>query len=482
VTVRTYGRVIADLADEDPDRPALTVDDATWSRRELDDGAVRTAHSFAAMGVTQGSLVSLALANSRELFESFIACWKLGAVPQPLSHRLPAAERRAIVSVADPALVVGADPADHPGRRCLPPGWRPSTEVPTTPLPDAVSPSWKAPTSGGSTGTPKVILAGATAEMDPAAPPPVAGMRKGGVTAVPGPMHHNGPLVFAMNGLLHGNHVGVLSRFDPEATLRLFERTRADLTILVPTMMHRIWRLPAEVRASRDLSALRFVWHTAAPCPAWLKRAWIGWLGGERIWEMYAGTESMAATTIRGDQWLEHPGSVGRLVTGEMVVLGPDGERLPPGQVGEIFMRVTPGAAPTYRYLGAEPRTAGDGWSSLGDLGWFDDEGWLFLADRRTDLIITGGANVYPAEVEAALESHPLVVSAAVVGLPDEDLGQRVHALVQTSGGVGTDELIAHVRGLVASSKVPRSVELVEESLRDDSGKVRRFRHRDERS
>src|SRR5205823_23952 len=161
--------------------------------------------------------------------------------------------------------------------------------------------------------------------------------------------------------------------------------------------------------------------HLAAPCPRWLKQEWIDWLGAERIWEGYGGTEGQAGTLISGPEWLSHPGSVGRTAFGEIRIVDADGNQVPAGQVGEIVMRAT-----GYHYVGAEPRLIGE-WESLGDLGWMDDDGYLYIADRSQDLILVGGSNVYPAEVEAALEEHPDVLSSAVIGLPDDDLGEAVH-------------------------------------------------------
>ena len=224
--------------------------------------------------------------------------------------------------------------------------------------------------------------------------------------------------------LLAGCHVVLLERFDAEATLAAIAEHRADVVYLVPTMMKRIWRLPEETRLAYDLSSLRMVWHLAEPCPMWLKEAWIEWLGAERIWELYAGTEGQAVTVITGDEWLEHRGSVGRAVIGEFMIADLDGNPLPPGEKGEVWLRNTSGK-PTYRYIGAEPRTLDGGWESLGDMGWCDEDGYLYLADRMQDMILSGGANIYPAEVEAALLEHPAVRSVAVIGLPDEDRGQH---------------------------------------------------------
>jgi bile acid-coenzyme A ligase len=252
---------------------------------------------------------------------------------------------------------------------------------------------------------------------------------------------------------------------------------------VVPTMMQRIWRLPTEVRERYDVSSLRAVWHLAAPCPAWLKEAWIEWLGPDTIIELYAGTEAQATTIITGREWLAHRGSVGKPWAGEMKIVGPDGEDLPPGEVGEIFMRPADREKRTYRYVGADARTLGDGWESLGDMGSMDADGYLYLSDRKTDMILVGGSNVYPAEIEAALEEHPAVQSAVVVGLPDEDLGSRPHALVHVvpPGSATDDDLRAHLAERLVRYKIPRSFEYVDEPLRDDAGKVRRSALRDAR-
>jgi bile acid-coenzyme A ligase len=273
----------------------------------------------------------------------------------------------------------------------------------------------------------------------------------------------------------------LLPRFEPEATLAAIEKTRATWIYLVPTMMTRIWRLPEEVRAKYDISSLETLWHLAAPCPAWLKEAFIHWVGPEVVMELYAGTEAQAVTTISGAEWLTHRGSVGKVTAGEMVAVGEDGQFLPPREVGEIYMRRPEGAAPSYKYIGATAKTLPGGWETLGDIGWFDEEGYLYLADRRTDMILVGGSNVYPAEIEAALEEHDDVQSCAVVGLPDDDLGNRIHAIVQTKGAANEEALRAHLKEKLVSYKQPRSYEFVSEPLRDDAGKVRRTALRDER-
>jgi bile acid-coenzyme A ligase len=249
----------------------------------------------------------------------------------------------------------------------------------------------------------------------------------------------------------------------------------------VPTMMHRIWRLPDSERTRFDLGSLRVVYHMAAPCPVWLKEAWIGWLGGDRILELYGGTEAQAVTVITGDEWLAHRGSVGRCVLGEIRVLDPEGNELPPGEVGEIWMRRGPDAAPSYRYVGAEAKRRPGGWESLGDMGRTDEEGYVYLSDRDTDMILVGGTNVYPAEVEAALEEHPSVTSSCVIGLPDEDYGNLVHAIVQTSEPLTGAALEEFMRSRLTRYKRPRTYEFVTTPLRGEDGKVRRTALRAER-
>jgi bile acid-coenzyme A ligase len=246
-------------------------------------------------------------------------------------------------------------------------------------------------------------------------------------------------------------------------------------------MMKRIWRLPEDVRDRYDLSSLRWVWHLAEPCPEWLKQAWIDWLGPERIIELYAGTEAQTATVIIGTEWLEHRGSVGRPINGEIVILDADGNELPHGEQGEVWLRSSRDT-PTYHYVGAEARSREGGWESLGDVGWVDDTGYLYLGDRMQDMILSGGANLYPAEIEAAIQEHPAVRSVIVIGLPDDDLGSRAHAIVEADpAAVSEHELLEFLGERLVRYTIPRSVEYVTEPLRDDAGKVRRAQLRADR-
>ena len=273
-----------------------------------------------------------------------------------------------------------------------------------------------------------------------------------------------------------------MTRFDAEETLKLLEAHSVDWVMLVPTMMHRIWNLPEETRNKYDLSALRIMLHLAAPCPAWLKEKWIEWIGPMRVHELYGGTEAQGVTWINGEEWLAHRGSVGRPAeTCEMKIVGENGETLAPRETGEVYMRPLTGPGTTYHYIGANSKQIDGGWESIGDIGWMDEEGYLYLADRHTDMILAGGANIYPAEVEAAIDAFPGVRSSAVIGLPDDDMGNLIHAIVDAPGGFDEDALRAHLAERLVRYKIPRTFEVAHEPLRDDAGKLRRSALRAER-
>jgi bile acid-coenzyme A ligase len=304
-----------------------------------------------------------------------------------------------------------------------------------------------------------------------------------GSMLIPGPLYHNGPFLWGMGALFRGNQVTVTTRFDAEQTLKLIQDEQVDIVYMVPTMMQRIWNLPEEVRQAFDLSSLKVLWHLAAPCPGWLKEAYIDWLGARVIWELYGGTEGQGSCIISGEEWLLHRGSVGKPVeTCEMIVVDEAGIELSSGEIGEVFMRPLTGPGSTYRYIGAEAKVIGGGYESIGDMGYFDADGYLYLADRQTDMILSGGANIYPAEVEAAIDAFPGVRSSAVIGLPHEDLGNYVYALVDApANDVDTEALLDHLRGRLVRYKIPRTIEFSIEPLRDDAGKVRRKALRQER-
>lgn len=477
----SLGAKLAQLAQLKPDAPAVTCGETTLTYEQFHRLSNRAARGLAAKGVKFGDLVTLGLPNSTDFAVACWAIWKLGATPQPISFRLPKGELEAIMELAKTPVVIAQ--FDHQIDR-------PLLSIPDllslsdddSDLPDAIAPVSKAPTSGGSTGRPKLILSGqpgVTAKETPE----IGGWRlkPGSVALLPAPLYHNAGFGMMMSAFSVGCHMVLMPRFEAEATLAEIARNKATWVYLVPTMMNRIWHLPEEVRGKYDLSSLETLWHLAAPCPAWLKEAFIHWVGPETVMELYAGTEAQAVTTISGAEWLEHRGSVGKVTVGEMVAVGEDGSFLPPREVGEIYMRRPEGAPPSYKYIGATAKVLEGGWESLGDIGWFDEDGYLYLADRRTDMILVGGSNVYPAEIEAALEEHPEVQSCAVIGFPDDDLGNKIHAIVQTKGSRDEASLRAHLAARLVTYKQPRTYEFVDEPLRDDAGKVRRSALRDER-
>lgn len=444
-----------------PDRTALVHGDERWTFGDLDVRSAAWARTLAAGGVVADDLVAFSLPNGPEFIALAFGIYRAGATPAPISGKLPAIEREAILAVMRPRLFVTGD------------------DVPDAALPEImthhVAASWKACTSGGSTGTPKVIVdcrsAGFPAGTD------FIGIPADAVVLVPGPLYHNAPFSAAVFALWKGSTVVTMDRFDAEGALALIDHERVAWSIMVPTMLHRIMMLPAEVRDCHDLSSWRMVVHTAAPMARWLKQAWIDWLGPDQIWEVYGATEGLVRCWIGGTAWLERPGSVGRPIGGARLrILDEHGEEVPTGSTGEVFAMPPGGARSSYRYIGAERRATADGWESVGDCGHVDAEGYLYLADRRADLIISGGVNIWPAEVEAAVSRHPGVRSCAVYGEDDIDLGQRVHAVVETGSALTLDALRCFLADHLARDKWPRALTLQATPVRDDAGKFRKTR------
>jgi bile acid-coenzyme A ligase len=480
--VPPIGAQISRLAEVAPDEPAVSCGGVTITRAELDSSTNRLARAYAGLGVGVGDYVTIVLPNSVEWVQAAVACWKLGAVPQPLSPRLPDAEFEGLLELRPRALLVGRE--DPRGQiPSVPSGFVADPALSDDPLPEAVSPCWKSLASGGSTGRPKLIEAGGDSRIQ-ALIGYGLGAQEGDTTLVPVPLSHNTGMTTASIALLMGHHLVLAPRFDPHDFLRLITEYRVTFLTTVPTIMQRVLPVYHADPDAYDLSSIRRFWHVGAPCPPAVKQAWIDLLGPEKLWELYGGTELQALTFISGDQWLTHRGSVGIVVSGEMKVLDDDGNPCPPGVEGEIYMRPNPGSAPTYRYIGVTAKSR-DGWDSLGDLGYFDADGFLYLSDRRVDMFTVGGRNVYPAEIEGALSAHPEVLSCLVVGVPDPnfgDMGQVPHALVHTADGSALDSVGVQefLRERIEAYKVPRSVEFVDGPLRDDAGKARRSAVRDE--
>lgn len=472
------GVALAELAAEDPDRPAVTTSTESLTRQEFEHRTNRLARAYIEQGVTPDSFVSILLPTGSAYLEAVVATWKAGSTPQPVSHRLPARELQEIIELADPSLVVGAD---VPGRNSVPADWAAAEGISSEPLPPMIASSLKAPTSGGSTGRPKLIVSTepATAESLRS----FAGLvrlKQDGAVLSTGPLSHNGPLFTNVAALLLGCHVVVMERFDAAQALALVEHHGVDWMYSVPTMLRRIQDLPEEILAAADTSSLRTVITMAAACSPSLRAFCLDYFGPDAMVELYAATEAHAVTITDGHGWLSHPGSVGRPVVGEIEVRGPEGSALPAGEVGELWMRRSADEAGPYRYVGAEPQRSKDGWETVGDLGHIDADGMLYLADRKKDMVLVGGSNVYPAEVESALEEHPDVQAACVVGLPDDEYGNLIHAVLNVTGPVSDDELRDHLRAAIAPYKLPRSFERTSKPLRDEAGKMRRSRIRQE--
>ena len=338
--------------------------------------------------------------------------------------------------------------------------------------------------SSGTTGWPKGVrkpLPG-TRFGDPASIPAqiAQGLTAGNAGAdsvylCPAPLYHSAPLVGSMSWQRVGATVVLMENFDPRQCLELIERYRVTDAQFVPTMFVRMLRLPRAERERYDVSSLRRVLHTAAPCPIAVKRRMLEWWG-PIIDEYYSGTEDLGATYISAQEWLAHPGSVGRPIA-ECHIVGLDGEELAVGQVGVVYFAGGRG----FEYHNDPDKTAsvinGKGWRTLGDMGFLDEDGYLYLTDRRAHMIISGGVNIYPQEAENVLAGHPAVADVAIIGVPDDEMGEAVKAVVRLIDSVVPEadleaDLIAYCHAELASCKCPRSVDFVDDLPRDPNGKL----------
>jgi long-chain acyl-CoA synthetase len=310
---------------------------------------------------------------------------------------------------------------------------------------------------------------------------------RGGSVLVNSPLYHGGPFLFSLLPAGLGATVILRQRFDPAETLRLIDEHAITTAYFVPTHFVRLLRVPEEERAAFDGSSLQAVYHTAAPCPPEVKRQMLEWWGPV-IHELYAATETGAlGTFITGDEWLKKPGSVGRAMpVVEILVLGEKGERLGTNETGQIYVRNLMGG--DFEYHGAPEKTAAahlePGVMTVGDVGYLDEDGFLFLCDRKIDMIISGGVNIYPAEIEAVLVTHPAVADAAVIGVPNEEFGEEVKAVVELAPGHEASdalaaELATFARERLAGYKVPRSVEFEDHLPRTPTGKLLKRELRD---
>lgn len=470
------------LREQAPDEIAyvhLAQDGSTRSltRRELDDRSSQVATAMASRGVGFGDLVGIGIRNSPELVFAVFAAWKLGAVPVPVRWDVPDWELQRLKEAIGPKVYLGAE--DLP--------WLAETsDLPLQQHPAVVSPHVNGICSSGSTGTPKVILLQSPALFNALYSTPIAQawipVARPQRILVLAPMYHVNAFA-TLHSMLAGDQLFVLQKFDATRVVDVIEKHRVTTFTATPTMLQRVADLPGV--DDRDLSSLQWILQGAAPMPPSLVHRWADLIGPEKIIMAYGGTEALGLTVLDGREWMTHPGSVGKgYRDAEIRILDDDGEQLPAGAIGHIYLR-TPGYGGA-TYLGEVPQIpmTEDGFGSYGDMGRLDEEGYLYLADRRVDLILTGGANVFPAEVEAALVDHPKIADVVVIGLPDEEWGQRVHAVVEpvhASDPPSLDDVRDYVRSRLSPYKVPKSIELVDAIPRSEAMKVNRGRMIEER-
>ncbi len=442
----------------------------TWA--ELDRRSSQVGGALVERGVDLGDRVAIALRNSPEFVFAALASWKVGATPVPVRWDVPDWELERIRQVIEPRVLLSEEDL----------AWIEATandEV--TGLEEVVSPSMHGICSSGSTGTPKVIVAGVPAVFLPLFSTPMMErwrpVSRPQTILVLAPMYHINAFVTLQN-LLAGDRIVVLEKFDAALAIDAIERHRVTTFTATPTMLQRIADRPGI--DDRDLSSIDFFLQGAAPMPPSLVHRWIGLIGADRILMAYGMTEAIGTTALDGQEWLAHEGSVGRGQNGtEIRVLDEEGSEVAVGEVGDVYLR-----GPAYggsNYLGEAPQlhTTDDGFSTVGDVGYLDEDGYLYVVDRRVDMIVTGGANVFPAEVEKALIDHPAIADVVVVGLRDEQWGRRVHAIVEPTDPASppsADEVIAYAKARVAAYKAPKTVEVVDSIPRSEATKVNRGR------
>lgn len=494
------------IAEDDPGRIAvIDADGAAITYGELLTTSRAIAAGLARLGLRRGDGVAVVLPNVPSFFACYLAAMESGLYFTPVNSHLAPPELAYILADCEAgAAVVHADLAEL----C-----RPGLEASAIPvdarfadggaaglhdLADLVAAGEGEPTPPRSPGTVMMYTSGTTGrpkgvrrplpEGDPSTVLGNAavvyctgfGVKPGGGRhLVCGPLYHAGPSSAATSALHAGVTIVLMGRWTPEGCLDMIQRHRITSSQMVPTMFHRLLALPDDVKQRYDVSSVESVMHTGAPCPAHVKQRFMDWFGPV-VFETYGGTESVA-TIATPRRWLEKPGTVGRAIHGVTVhILDDDGNELPPGEVGTIYIenRNTPPA----EYFKDEGKTASmrrGTWVTLGDMGFLDDDGFLFLRDRAVDMVISGGVNIYPAEIESALLESPLVRDVAVIGVPDEEWGESVMAIVEPADGVEpspatAERLLAHCEGRLARFKHPRRIEFVTELPRLPSGKVQK--------
>ena len=502
-------------AQAEPDREALVAPDGTTlTRGELLALANRIAHGLRALGAEPDDTLAVVLPNSVEMVAAYLAGVQIGLYVTPINHHLVGPEIAYIVADSDARVLLGherfatelqkslaelggaAPPAFAVGDV---PGFRPFAALvegrPDTAPPDRVAGLPMHYTSG-TTGKPKGVKRGRV-DMDPDELFDLYAMfmsffgigpEDGHVHLTGSPLYHTAVLLWTANSLHLGHKVVLMDKWTPEGMLELIDRHRVTTSHMVPTQLHRLLALPEEVRERYDCSSVRCMVHAAAPCPPDVKRRMIEWWG-DAVVEYYAATEG-GGTVVTAKEWLERPGTVGKAWPGsEIRIYDDEGNRLGPGRIGTVYMALGQAAV---QYQGDEQKTRsnrivdpdGTVFFTVGDVGELDEDGYLYLRDRKIDMIISGGVNIYPAEIEAELLNHPKVADVAVFGIPHPDWGEEVKAVVQPMDGVTADEALAaelleFCKERLASYKRPRSIDFIDEMPRDPSGKLFKRKLRD---
>jgi len=476
---------------------------------ELEARANRLAHYFRQAGLVEGDAVAILMENNEHIHAIMWAARRSGLYYVPINTHLTAAEAAYIIDNSAAKAIIGSaalrktceNLAEHSpasGRGPQPgglpdllmiadddlDGWQRYPECvagqPDTPIDDEREGDLLQ-YSSGTTGRPK----GIKRELPHVSPAEAPGMMSAlvgfwmhpeTVYLSPAPLYHTAPSVWSMTVQAGGITTVVLEKFEPEGCLDAIQCHRVTHGQFVPAMFTRMLKLPEAKRNSYDLSSLQRVMHAAAPCPVEIKKQMIDWWG-PIVDEYYASSEAIGSTLISADEWLAHPGSVGKPMMCQIHILDEDGNELPPGQAGEIYFE----GGFSFEYLNDAEKTAAardsHGWTTVGDVGYVDDDGYLYLTDRRHHMIISGGVNIYPQEAENLLVTHPKVLDAAVFGIPDDEMGQSVKAAVQTvdpadATGEFGDELLTWLRDRLAHYKCPRSISFEAQLPRTDTGKL----------
>jgi long-chain acyl-CoA synthetase len=491
--------------------------DRRRSFAEVADRAGRIAGGLARLGVRQGDSVCILMRNDIAFLEAAYGAMRLGAYAVPVNWHFKPEEVAYVLKDSGTRVLIGHADLLHPLRDVIPAGIT-VLSVPTPPeilrhykidpdhlaTPDFATdfeswldrqraydgPALPQPQNmiytSGTTGNPKGVRRNAPTPEQAVASEQVRaliyGLKPDVRGLLPGPLYHAAPNSFGLRAGRLGGALVLMPRFDAEEFLRLIEEQKIDTIFMVPTMFIRLLKLPEAIRAKYDTSSLRHVIHAAAPCPADVKRTMIGWWGPV-IYEYYGSTESGALTFANSEDALKKPGTVGKILDGvELRFLGDNGDPLPQGEIGEIYSHVT--GNPDFTYHNKPEKRAEierDGFITSGDVGYIDGDGYVFLCDRKRDMVISGGVNIYPAEIEAALHAVPGVHDCAVFGIPDDEFGEALMAVVEPQAGVTLDiaNICAQLRTSLAGYKVPKHVEIQKNLPREDSGKIFKRRLRD---